>query len=152
MNTDYDALTAMLLALTDGEPDELANLANAAALLFETLEDINWAGFYRLDGDELVLGPFQGRPACVRIPLGKGVCGLAAADDETKIVTDVHQFEGHIACDSRSNSEIVIPLHRDGRVWGVMDIDSPSVGRFDEHDGAGLGDFAAALESAVLDP
>jgi GAF domain-containing protein len=144
--TDYKELNARLQALTGGVPHEIANLANAAALLWESLGDINWAGFYRMEAGQLVLGPFQGKVACIEIPLGRGVCGTAAALDKTQLVYDVHEFPGHIACDSASNSEIVVPLHRDGEVVGVLDIDSPRIGRFTEEDRAGLEDFARILE------
>lgn len=145
----YDHINALLRALTEGERHPLPNLANAAALLWEQLPDINWAGFYVMDGDGLVLGPFQGKTACIRIALGKGVCGAAAREDCVQRVVDVHAFPGHIACDSASNSEIVIPLHDEaGRVVGVMDIDSPLFGRFDAEDEAGLVRAAAWLSSA----
>ena len=144
--TDYPLLLRRLRALTDGVPHRTANLANASALLFETLEDINWAGFYLMEGGRLVLGPFQGRPACIEIAVGRGVCGAAVQQDRSQLVYDVHDFPGHIACDSASNSEIVIPLHCGGAVFGVLDIDSPRVGRFDEKDRAGLEAFAAAVE------
>jgi L-methionine (R)-S-oxide reductase len=121
-------------ALTDGEPDAIANMANVAALLFEALPDLNWAGFYRNVGGELVLGPFQGRAACIRIPFGKGVCGTAAATLEAQCVEDVHAFPGHIACDSASASELVVPIVHDGQLIGVIDLDSPRVGRFGEAD------------------
>ena len=127
----------------------MANLANVSALIFTTLEDINWAGFYLLEGDKLVLGPFQGNPACVEIAIGKGVCGTAAAKDAVQLVPDVHLFEGHIACDSTSRSEIVVPLHRDGKVVGVLDIDSPSLSRFTEEDRAGLSELCAMLETKL---
>ena len=127
----------------------MANLANVSALIFTTLEDINWAGFYLLEGDKLVLGPFQGNPACVEIAIGKGVCGTAAAKDAVQLVPDVHLFEGHIACDSASRSEIVVPLHRDGEVVGVLDIDSPSLSRFTEEDRAGLTELCAMLETKL---
>ena len=143
---DYALLCRQLSALTDGVPYETANLANAAALLWQTLPDINWAGFYKMEADELVLGPFQGKPACVSIPLGKGVCGTAAAENRTQRVPDVHHFPGHIACDSASNSEIVIPLHQNGKIWGVLDIDSPFFDRFSETDREGLEKFAGILE------
>ena len=135
-----------LTGLLDGVPHRTANLANASALLFETLEEINWAGFYLMEGGRLVLGPFQGRPACIEIAVGRGVCGTAVQQDRSQLVYDVHDFPGHIACDSASNSEIVIPLHCGGAVFGVLDIDSPRVGRFDEKDRAGLEAFAAAVE------
>lgn len=144
--TDYKELNTRLQALTGGVPHEIANLANASALLWESLEDINWAGFYRMEAGQLVLGPFQGKVACIEIPVGKGVCGTAAALDKTQLVYDVHEFPGHIACDSASNSEIVVPLHRAGEVVGVLDIDSPKIGRFTEEDRAGLEDFARILE------
>ena len=147
--TDYPELTAQLKALTEGVPHPVANLANAAALLWQELEDINWAGFYLLEGDVLVLGPFQGKPACIEIPLGRGVCGTAAARDCTLVVPDVHAFPGHIACDAASAAEIVIPLRREGRVIGVLDIDSPLRGRFTEKDRVGLEVFTACLEQAM---
>ena len=116
------------------ETDPVANMANMAAVLFNGLENLNWAGFYVLRGDTLVLGPFQGKPACVRIPLGKGVCGTAAQTGQTQLVKNVHEFKGHIACDSASNSEIVVPIFKDGHVWGVLDIDSPVLARFSQTD------------------
>lgn len=136
--TDYEALCMKLTALLDGVPHRIANLANASALIHESLEDLNWAGFYLLEGETLVLGPFQGRPACIEIPLGRGVCGTAAQTGQTQLVPDVHLFPGHIACDSASNSEIVVPLRIDGKVVGVLDLDSPWPGRFTEEDQAGL--------------
>ena len=147
--TDYKTMLAQLDALVRDVPHSVANYANASALLTESLEDINWAGFYFLEGETLVLGPFQGRTACIEIPLGRGVCGTAAAKDETQLVYDVHQFPGHIACDSASNSEIVVPLRRDGRVYGVLDIDSPLIGRFRQDDREGLEAFARLLEELV---
>ncbi|MBR4236092.1 MAG: GAF domain-containing protein [Clostridia bacterium] len=146
MKTDYEALAANAAALTDGVRHLIANLANISALIYETLEDINWAGFYLLEDDTLVLGPFQGKPACVEIAWGRGVCGTAACRDKPVVVKDVHEFAGHIACDSASRSEIVIPLHKHGRVWGVLDIDSPLVGRFDTEDCEGLMLTAQAVE------
>jgi GAF domain-containing protein len=134
----YRQLTNQLRALLGDESDLVANAANTAALIYHTLPDINWAGFYFLKGDELVLGPFQGKPACVRIQLGKGVCGTAAAERKTLVVPDVHKFPGHIACDSASNSEIVVPLIKDNKLLGVLDVDSPILGRFDEEDQKGL--------------
>lgn len=142
---NYQELNRELLALTDEIPYETANLANASALLWQTLPGINWAGFYRLDGDKLVLGPFQGKPACILIPVGRGVCGTAAKETKTQRIADVHAFPGHIACDSASNSEIVIPLFVRGQLWGVLDIDSPVPGRFSEADQLGLEEFAAIL-------
>jgi L-methionine (R)-S-oxide reductase len=134
----YAELAESLEALLSGEPDPVANLANAAALVMDGLDELNWAGFYLLQGDELVLGPFQGKPACVRIPVGKGVCGTAVERRVSVRVEDVHAFPGHIACDANSRSELVTPLIRDGRVLGVLDLDSPRPGRFDGEDQAGL--------------
>ena len=145
--TDYKELKAQLDALTEGVAHPIANLANASALLWQSLPELNWAGFYLLEGDRLVLGPFQGKTACIEIPLGRGVCGVAAAEDRTMVVEDVHCFRGHIACDSASNSEIVVPLRRNGRVVGVLDLDSPVRNRFTETDRAGLEAFAALLET-----
>lgn len=146
-DSDYSSLATELDSLLAGEPDLVANAANTSALLFDALPDINWAGFYFLRGaeadGELVVGPFQGKPACVRIPLGKGVCGTAAARRSTVIVPDVQEFPGHIACDGASRSEIVIPLIKDGALLGVLDIDSPRIGRFDEADRRGLERLAA---------
>jgi L-methionine (R)-S-oxide reductase len=133
----YKDLLSALDGLTADEPDAIANMANAAALLWEYLPDLNWAGFYRNVGGELVLGPFQGKTACIRIPFGSGVCGTAAETRKTQLVEDVHAFPGHIACDAASNSEIVVPIIVDGEVLGVLDLDSPRVGRFDAEDKAG---------------
>jgi len=138
----YQLLEEQARALLQGETDLIANAANLSALLYHSLPDLNWAGFYFLKGNELVLGPFQGRPACVRIEMGKGVCGSAAHSRQTVIVPDVHQFSGHIACDSASNSEIVVPIIRDEQLLGVLDLDSPKFSRFDAED-------AAALERVV---
>ena len=146
---DYDSLTAQLSALTDGIPYEIANLSNASALLWEMLPDINWAGFYKMVDGALVLYPFQGKPACIRIPVGRGVCGTAVAEDRTQLVYDVHQFPGHIACDCASNSEIVIPIHKDGAVYGVLDIDSPLLNRFTQTDQAGLETLVQILEQML---
>ena len=145
----YAELGQALEALVAGEPDGIANMANAAALLWETLPDINWAGFYRNIDGELVLGPFQGRTACIRIPFGKGVCGAAAESRETQLVADVHAFPGHIACDAASRSEIVVPLLRDGEVIAVLDIDSPIPDRFDLEDKAGCEALGKILEKAL---
>ncbi|MEW9796878.1 GAF domain-containing protein [Alteromonas sp. CYL-A6] len=134
----YARLGQQAKGLMDGERDLIANMANLSALLFNEMDEVNWAGFYLYKEGELVLGPFQGMPACIRIPLGKGVCGTAAEKRETQVVFDVHDFEGHIACDAASNSEIVIPLEIDGELIGVLDIDSPVTGRFDDEDKAGL--------------
>lgn len=144
----YRLLRIRLKGLTDGVPYLISNLANASALLGEALTDINWAGFYLMQEERLILGPFQGRPACVEIPSGKGVCGAAAEKDEILLVENVHEFPGHIACDSASNSEIVIPVHKDGRVIGVLDIDSPVFSRFDEEDKEGLESLVRILEDA----
>ena len=146
---NYESLAAQLAALTDGIAYEIANLSNASALLWETLPDINWAGFYKMADGALVLYPFQGKPACIRIPVGRGVCGTAVAEDRTQLVYDVHQFPGHIACDCASNSEIVVPIHVRGEIWGVLDIDSPSIGRFTEEDKAGLEKFVTILEAML---
>lgn len=148
--TDYRLLNEQLLSLVGGVPHFVANLANASALLYEVLDDINWAGFYLMENGILVLGPFQGKTACIEIPVGKGVCGTAVIKDETQLVYNVHEFEGHIACDSASNSEIVIPLHKNGEVIGVLDIDSPTVGRFTEFDKLGLEEFAKILEKEIF--
>lgn len=145
---DYSLLTEQLKNMTEAERDPVANLANASALLMMNLEAVNWAGFYLVKDGGLVLGPFQGKPACIRIAFGKGVCGTAALTDTTQLVKDVHTFPGHIACDSASNAEIVIPLRQNGRVVAVLDIDSPVPGRFDEEDRAGLESFAQILEQA----
>ena len=145
--TDYKTLNAQLSALVKGVPHPVANLANAAALLYHTLDGLNWAGFYLLEGDTLVLGPFQGRPACIEIPVGRGVCGTAVAEGRTQLVPDVHQFPGHIACDSASNSEIVVPIRADGKIVGVLDLDSPHLGRFTEEDQAGLEELVRILGS-----
>ena len=139
MNSFYSELAARLNALMEGVPYQIANLANASALLWQELPDINWVGFYQLLGDRLVLGPFQGKPACIQIPLGKGVCGKAAEEERVLRVENVHEFPGHIACDSASNSEIVLPLYRLGKIWGVLDIDSPLFSRFSQEDEAQLG-------------
>ena len=147
--TDYKELNAQLEALTEGVPHPIANLANASALLWQSMEQINWCGVYLLEGDRLVLGPFQGKPACIEIPLGRGVCGTAAALDRTQLVGDVHRFPGHIACDSASRSEIVIPLRKNGGVVGVLDIDSPVLERFSEEDREGLERFARILEQTI---
>ena len=147
--TDYVSMCAQLSALTHDIPYETANLANASALLWQELKDINWAGFYKMMDGKLVLGPFQGKPACILIPVGRGVCGTAVAEDRTQLVKDVHQFPGHIACDCASNSEIVVPIHKDGEVWGVLDIDSPLFSRFSEEDRAGLEEFVRILEKIL---
>lgn len=148
--TDYKLLKAQLEALTGTERNPIPNLANASALIFHTLSGLNWAGFYLMDKEELLLGPFQGNTACIRIPKGRGVCGTAVAEDRIYRVENVHEFEGHIACDSASNSEIVIPIHSDGRIVGVLDIDSPLIGRFDEEDERGLLELVKVLEKNCI--
>ncbi len=150
----YKTLTAQLESLSEGVTYPVTIISNAAAILFNSLKDINWAGFYILgdsgdDANTLLLGPFQGKPACMKIPVGKGVCGTSAARDETVLVRDVHEFPGHIACDSASNSEIVVPIHSGGAIYGVLDIDSPSVGRFSDDDKRGLEEFVAVLEKYI---
>ena len=147
---NYDLLTAQAEALTEGCPHLVANLANVSALLFQELDRINWVGFYLMKDGGLILGPFQGRPACIEIPLGKGVCGTAAAEDRRQLVEDVRLFPGHIACDSASRSELVIPLHAEGRVIGVLDIDSPERGRFSKEDAVGLEGLCRMLERRLL--
>ena len=147
--TDYKLLAAQIKSLAEDEPNYIPVMANASALIYENMEDLNWAGFYIMNKGSLMLGPFQGKVACIRIELGKGVCGTAAQSDETQLVKDVHQFPGHIACDSASNSEIVVPIHSDGKVVAVLDIDSPSLSRFDENDKEGLERFVKALEETV---
>ncbi len=147
--SDYDLLCEQLRGLAESEAHWLPLLSNASALLYEALPDLNWAGFYLTENGSLMLGPFQGKLACIRIPLGKGVCGTAAAEDRTQLVPDVHAFPGHIACDCASNAEIVVPLHREGRVIGVLDIDSPLPGRFTEADRAGLEAFARVIEETA---
>ncbi len=146
----YEQLVPDTEMLLNGETDLIANAANISSLLFYSLPDVNWAGFYFFKNGELVVGPFQGKPACVRIAMGRGVCGTAAAKQETVIVKNVHEFPGHIACDSASNSEIVIPLIKDGRFMGVLDIDSPITARFDEDDRNGLERIAAVFIKQVL--
>ena len=148
-SVDYGSSAVQLAALTEDVPYKIANLSNASALLWEILPDINWAGFYKMEDGALVLYPFQGKPACIRIPVGRGVCGTAVAEDKVQLVYDVHQFPGHIACDSASNSEIVLPIHVNGEIWGVLDIDSPFIGRFTEDDKAGLEKFIAVLETML---
>lgn len=147
--TDYSLLNKQLLALTEGVEEPISNLANASALLYQTLADLNWAGFYLYKNGVLLLGPFQGKTACTKIPMGKGVCGTAAEKGETLVVPDVHAFPGHIACDGASNSEIVIPLYVEGRLFGVLDIDSPLLDRFSEADREGLELFARTLETVL---
>ncbi|TCM18529.1 GAF domain-containing protein [Novosphingobium sp. PhB165] len=145
----YGELVEAAQALIAGEPDPVANMSNLAALLWQYLPDLNWSGFYRTIEGELVLGPFIGKPACIRIPLGRGVCGTAAETGVTQVVPDVHAFPGHIACDAASRSELVVPVLRDGQVIAVIDLDSPLPGRFDEQDAAGIEKFAAAVAGAI---
>ncbi len=145
----YRDLHAALDALTAGERDGIANMANAAALLWEYLPGLNWAGFYRLVGGELVLGPFQGKAACIRIPVGNGVCGTAAATLATQVVADVHAFPGHIACDAASRSELVVPILRGRALFGVLDLDSPEPSRFDAEDARGCEALAAMLAGRI---
>jgi len=145
----YRQLSDAAVALSDGEDDPVANMANLAALMAEFLPRLNWAGFYRVIGDELVLGPFIGRPACIRIPMGQGVCGAAAASGETQVVADVHAFPGHIACDAASASELVVPVRRDGEVIAVIDLDSPEKNRFGPEDAAGIENLARAIAERI---
>jgi L-methionine (R)-S-oxide reductase len=145
----YRDLLSAADALTSGEPDGVANMANVAALLWDMLPDVNWAGFYRMVDGGLVLGPFMGRPACIRIPVGTGVCGAAALSGQTQLVEDVHAFPGHIACDAASASELVVPVMRDGAVIALIDIDSPTPARFDAADAAGIEALAALLSSRI---
>ena len=148
--TNYTELNKALFTLVEGIPHKIANLANASALLWNTLDNINWAGFYLIEDNKLVLSPFQGKPACIEIPIGKGVCGSAVAEQKTLVVPNVHEFPGHIACDSASNSEIVVPLRNAfGDVVGVLDIDSPIIDRFSEADRAGLEEFARILSPFI---
>lgn len=145
----YANLQSQLHSLLDGERDFIANAANLSSLLYHSLPDLNWAGFYLSKGDELVLGPFQGKPACVRIPIGKGVCGTAAEQRQTILVDNVHDFPGHIACDSASNSEVVVPLIKHERLLGVLDLDSPSFARFDDEDARGLNQLAEIFVDSI---
>lgn len=145
----YRELDTSLRALLDGERDPIANLANTASLIFQALPDVNWAGFYRLAGNTLMLGPFHGKPACVRIPVGKGVCGMAADRRQTVLVKNVREFPGHIACDAASASEIVVPMIKEGVLLGVLDLDSPRLNRFDAEDQAGLERLAATMLAAT---
>lgn len=147
---NYELLCEQLRSLTVGVPHTVANLANASALIFDSLDRLNWAGFYILSGDTLILGPFQGKPACIEIPIGRGVCGTAVKEDRTILVDDVHKFPGHIACDSASNSEIVIPIRNRGAIFGVLDIDSPYLSRFTEEDRVGLEAFVRILEESLF--
>ena len=147
---DYTTLNAQVKALISGVPHKIANLANVSAAIWQAMENINWAGFYLMEQGKLVLGPFQGKPACIEIPLGRGVCGTAAAEKRTFLVEDVHRFPGHIACDSASNSEIVVPIFKGEEIYGVLDIDSPYFARFTEEDQRGLEELVRALEEALF--
>lgn len=147
--TDYNSLNSILRSLTEDVPHLISNLANASSLIFNTLNDLNWAGFYILENGKLVLGPFQGRPACIEIEIGKGVCGTAVAENKTQRIDNVHLFPGHIACDGASNSEIVIPIHKGKDIFGVLDIDSPIFERFSEDDQIGLEKFVSIIEEIL---
>ena len=147
--TDYKLLTEQMKALAEDEKWFVPVMSNASAILYDNMEDLNWAGFYIMRDGALVLGPFQGKVACINIPVGKGVCGTAVAKDATMLVEDVHQFPGHIACDSASNSEIVVPIHKDGKVVAVLDIDSPKLARFNQDDKAGLEEFVKVIEEVI---
>lgn len=149
MAIDYRLLNEQLKNIIDGVDDIVSNMANASALLFDTLEDINWAGFYLVKNNELILGPFQGKIACTKIPYGKGVCGTAFKERKTLVVKNVHEFSGHIACDSRSNSEIVVPIIKNNEVFAVLDIDSISLNRFNDLDKEGLEDFAKIIGESL---
>ena len=147
---DYTKLKKEIHALISGVPYEIANLANVSAALWQAMENINWVGFYLMESGKLVLGPFQGKPACIEIPLGRGVCGTAALEKKTVLVEDVHQFPGHIACDSASISEIVVPIFKNGAVYGVLDIDSPYLSRFTREDQRGLEEIVKILEENLF--
>ena len=147
--TDYNLLAEQIKSLAEDEPYFIPVLSNASAIIYDSMEDLNWAGFYLMNKGSLLLGPFQGKVACIRIALGKGVCGTAAGNDETLVVPNVHEFPGHIACDCASNSEIVVPIHKDGKLVGVLDIDSPKLNRFSEDDKLGLERFVKALENVI---
>ena len=146
---DYQQLISQVRALTQDVPYPIANLANTAAAVWHSMDRLNWAGFYLMEDGALVLGPFQGKPACIRIPVGKGVCGTAVAEQKTQRVENVHQFPGHIACDSASNSEIVVPIFKNGQIYGVLDLDSPYYARFSTEDQAGLEALVRVLEEAL---
>lgn len=149
VNTDYDYIIKAVRAIVANVDYEISNMANIAAILWENLVDVNWVGFYIMRNGELQLGPFQGKVACTRIAVGKGVCGTAVEEDRAQLVRNVHEFPGHIACDSASNSEIVIPIHKDGRLYGVLDIDSPIMARFDDNDMRHLEEVVAVFESTL---
>lgn len=150
MSTNYKLMSEQLRSLAEASSHYIPVLSNAAAILYDGMEDLNWAGFYLMNDGALLLGPFQGKVACVRIEVGRGVCGTAVAEDKTQLVKNVHEFPGHIACDSASNSEIVVPIHSGGKIVGVLDIDSPSLGRFDEEDRIGLEGFVKVLEDVTV--
>ncbi len=147
---DYNLLAKSIEAVVEDVPYLISNLANISAIIYENLDRLNWVGFYIIEDGKLVLGPFQGKAACIEIEIGKGVCGNAVKQDATLVVDDVHSFDGHIACDSCSNSEIVIPIHKDGKVWGVLDIDSPEFSRFDSTDKVGLENIVKVIEKSVV--
>lgn len=146
----YAELAQQVASLVEGEADHIANMANISAVLYWALKDVNWAGFYLLKDQQLVLGPFHGQPACIRIPIGKGVCGTAVSQGKTQLVYDVHEFAGHIACDAASNSEVVIPIYANGDIFAVLDIDSPMVGRFDQTDVDGLQLIVNSLQASLV--
>lgn len=146
----YEEVVLQLKGLFEDCHHVVANLANTSAVLNQAMKEINWVGFYQMEEGQLVLGPFQGKPACVEIQIGRGVCGTAVEKDEIQLVKNVHEFPGHIACDSASNSEIVLPIHKDGKVWGVLDIDSPLLGRFDEEDKEGLAEVVKVIEEMLI--
>ena len=150
MNCDYDLMTRQMVGFAETDPHYIPLLANVSALLYQSMEDLNWAGFYLMRGGRLVLGPFQGQTACIHIPLGKGVCGTAALSNKTVRVANVHEFEGHIACDSASESEIVIPIHKDEKIIGVLDIDSPVKSRFSKEDEDGLSQIVSVIEESTV--
>ncbi|MCF2947149.1 GAF domain-containing protein [Paraglaciecola aquimarina] len=147
--TLYVELAQQAQAIVAGETDKVANMANISALIYWALKDVNWAGFYLIKDEQLVLGPFHGKPACIRIPIGTGVCGTAAAENKVQLIQDVHQFSGHIACDAASNSEIVIPINLSGNLFGVLDLDSPLIARFDSEDLLGLTKIVEILQVAM---
>ncbi len=150
MSTNYKLMSEQLRSLSEASSHYMPMLSNASAILYDGMDDLNWAGFYLMNEGALLLGPFQGKVACVRIEIGRGVCGTAVAEDKTQLVKNVHEFPGHIACDSASNSEIVVPIHSGGKIVGVLDIDSPSLGRFDEEDRIGLEGFVKVLEEVTV--
>ena len=148
-NTNYDLLQKQLISLIEDESNLIAILSNTSALINDHLDQVNWVGFYLIENNELILGPFQGHPACVHIQIGKGVCGTAVSNNETQVVKDVHQFPGHIACDANSNSEIVIPIHKDNKIIGVLDIDAPIKSRFNDEDRKELEKVVSIIENQI---